>query len=89
MIHKIFAVFDTKAEAYLQPFFTPTKGIAIRSFTDCVNNEKHEFSKYPADYVLFELGSFDDSNGLFTPLPAPLNVGVGVEFVKPDVRKAA
>lgn len=56
MIQKIFAVYDSKVEAFMQPFFMPAKGAAIRAFTDLVNSKDHSFSKYAEDYTLFELG---------------------------------
>lgn len=79
---KIFTVYDTKAEAYLQPFFMQTRGAAIRGFTELVNDKNHSFGKYPADYVLFEIGSFDDHTGLISANIAPLSVGVGIDFLK-------
>ncbi len=80
MIHRIFSVYDLKAEAYLQPFFCPTKGLAIRSFTEIINDRNHNFSKYPEDYTLFELGTFDDAKAKFDMFPAPQSLGVGNEF---------
>lgn len=59
----IFSVFDSAAGAFLQPFFAPAVGSAVRSLTDAVNDDKHEFSKHAADYSLFILGSFDDADG--------------------------
>lgn len=64
MIHKIFSVRDAKVDAYLQPFFAPTHGSALRSLTDAVNDPKHEFFKHAADYSLWYLGDFDDSDGV-------------------------
>lgn len=65
MIKKIFTVFDLKSEAYLQPFFLDTLGQAKRAITDCVNDPNHQFGKHPSDYTLHELGTYDDSTGLF------------------------
>lgn len=82
MISKIFTVYDVKTEAYLNPFFMATKGAAIRGFSELVNDPNHNFGKYPADFILFEIGSYDDQRGLVESLPAPLSVGVGVDFLK-------
>ena len=84
---KIFCVFDSKAEAYLQPFFMRTAGEAIRAFTDLVNGSDNQFCKYPGDFVLFELGSYDDSTAGITCLEAPHSLGVGVEFKKGTTTK--
>lgn len=80
MILNVYSVYDSAAECYMQPFFLQSKGQAIRSFTDAVNDPSHGFSKYPDDYTLFELGSYDDSKGTFMLLSAPKSIGVAVEF---------
>lgn len=80
MIFKVFSVYDAAAEAYLQPFFTPTLGLAIRSFSDAVNQEGHQFSNHAADYTLFEIGEFDDSTGNLSMLKTHKNCGVASEF---------
>ena len=81
MIHKMFTVYDSKAEAYLQPFFSSTTGLAIRSFTEAVNQNDHQFSKYPEDYTLFEIGSYNDEDGSFDILDAKKSIGLAVDFV--------
>lgn len=65
MKRKVFSVYDVKAEAYLQPFFMDTQGLAIRGISECVNDPEHTFYKHTSDYDLFLLGEFDDSSGQF------------------------
>lgn len=62
---RAYSVYDSKAEAYLRPFFAPSRGLAIRSFADVVNDKTHEVNKHAADYTLFEIGDFDEATGLF------------------------
>lgn len=71
---KIFSVYDSKAEAFLQPFFADTEGIALRSFTASALAEEHNFFRFAEDYTLFRLGEFDDSTGAFKMLPTPESV---------------
>lgn len=78
MILKVFSIYDEKAEAYMQPFFLPKTGMAIRTITNCVNDPKHQFCAHPADYTLFLLGEFDDSSGQYHEMKKPL--GNLVEF---------
>jgi len=80
MLLCVFSVYDSAAECYMQPFFQQTKGQAIRAFTDAVNDPSHAFARYPDDYTLFELGSYDDSKGAFMMLNTPKSIGVAVEF---------
>lgn len=63
MIHKIYGVFDIKAEAYLPPMFLPTDGLAERHFSDLISNTDSIVGKHPADFDLHILGTFDDQNG--------------------------
>lgn len=78
---KVFTVYDSKTEAYLQPFCAITKAAAIRAITDSVNNPKSEFHRWPADYTLFEIGEYDDAKAQYEMLKAQVNLGCLVEFV--------
>ena len=66
MIHKIYAVYDSKGESYTPPFFDHAEGRAIRTFSDCCNDPGHQFGKHPEDYTLFDLGQYDDNTGTIT-----------------------
>lgn len=85
MIRKIFSVYDSKVEAYLQPFFMSTKGEAIRAFSELSNDKSTQFGKYPEDHTLFELGTFDDSNCKFLINSTPISLGLSLEFIKPKL----
>jgi len=88
MRHKVFAVYDSKAEAYLQPFFSFTAGQATRSFSDAVQDSGHQFHKHAADYTLFEIGVYHDETGKLIAHEAHTNLGCAVEYLgKPDVRQ--
>jgi len=80
MITKIFSVYDTKAETYMQPFHAPTTGSAIRSISDCLSDSSHPFAKHPTDYMLFELGSYDDSSASFTLLADKVCLGSLLDY---------
>lgn len=77
---KIFSVYDVKAEIYHPPFYYNQVGQALRTFTDCINSNDHQFGAHPSDYSLFLLGSFDDGHGIFKS-HAPKSLGNGVEFI--------
>ena len=73
-------VFDAAAKAYLRPFVTPTKGIALRGFMDAVSDPNHEFAKHSSDYTLFEIGTFNEETGLLTPMQTPSKVASAYEL---------
>lgn len=86
---KIFTVFDQKAEAYIQPFFSQTTGTAKRSFETACNDTSHDFNRHAGDYTLFETGTFEQSTGKFDLLDVPINLGSALTFVKPNLMEAA
>ncbi len=85
MILKLFSVYDEKAKAYLPPFALPEKGMAVRTFGDCVNDKNHAFGQHPEDYTLFEVGSYDDTKGKITENKQ--TIGNGLEFKTPELQE--
>lgn len=81
---KIYAVFDNKAEAFMQPFFADTAGIATRNFQTNVNSPDTILNKYPNDFVLYEIGIFDDAKGQVIPHEHNVNLGMAIDYLKPD-----
>ena len=81
MIFKCFSVFDSKIGSYSKPVFLRSKGEAIRSVITESQNPDSQFSKFPADFVLFEVGEYDDDTGTMIPHDANLSVGCIVEFM--------
>ena len=84
MIHRIFTVYDEKAEAYLPPFYFQAVGQAIRAFSDSANDPNHQFNKHPSDYTIFELGHFDDQDAKFHPFETPHSHGLAITFIQTE-----
>lgn len=68
MILVIVSVKDTAAQAFGRPIFVPSTAVAVRSFRDEVNRKdsNEDMAKHPEDFELYELGSFDDSDGVIS-----------------------
>lgn len=64
----MFAVYDSKMEAYMAPFPCVKKAEAVRWFTELCMDERHHFAKFPEDYVLFEVGTWDEDSGQLASL---------------------
>jgi len=77
----IFAVYDQKAGAYLPPFFLPEVAMAIRTFGDCINDEKHQWGLHPEDYTLFHLGDWNNVSAEFSTILKTKSLGVGTEYI--------
>lgn len=82
MILEMYSVYDSAVQAYMTPFFVRSKGEAIRSFSEAVNDEKHQFSKHASDYSLFALGAYDDNSGSVEGLKVPVRVITALECLE-------
>lgn len=78
---KVFTVFDSKAGAYLNPFFLNSTGEAIRAFGDTANDPNTGIGKHPEDYSLFEIGEYDNKTGRITHLETHTPLGNGIEYI--------
>lgn len=63
MIQKIYGIFDKKAAAYLQPFFSTNSATALRSIENELRNPSSNLGNFSSDYRLDCLGCFDDVSG--------------------------
>ncbi len=86
MKSQMFVIYDSKANAYMQPWFLTTKPMAIRAFTDCIADPKHNFGAHPEDYTLFDIGTFNSADAKIH-WKTPVSIGNGIEFVQPDEKQ--
>ncbi|WNK12775.1 MAG: nonstructural protein [Microvirus sp.] len=63
---EIFAVFDSKAAAFMSPFLMNNAAVATRAFQETCNDATTQFNKHPEDFTLYSLGFFEDTLGTFT-----------------------
>ena len=82
----IFSVHDSKAAAFISPFFCPTVAVGLRSFAQAASDTDTQFCKFPGDYTLFELGTFDVNTGEISLLKAMKNHGLAVTHQIPEWR---
>lgn len=88
MILSAFAVYDSKAEGFLPPFFLPTQAMALRAFQGAANDPTHDFHKWAGDYTLYEIGTFQTTSdgekvpaGTLTAREPLLNLGLASTLV--------
>lgn len=75
MKFKVFSIYDSKAAAFLTPFFLRHEGEAQRIFGTLAVDPEHQFCLHAADFTLFQIGEFDDLTASLTELPAHVNMG--------------
>lgn len=78
----IVALRDLRADYFSKPLFFSLIGEAKRSFISLLDDKSgaHPASKSPADFALFELGSYNDVTGVISMLPQPILIMNGSEF---------
>lgn len=87
MVIRMFAILDVKADAFNTPFFFPSKGQAVRAFSDLVNDGQSMVHKHPEDYKLVDCGEFNMANAEFVP-SGVISLGFGSDFViRPSLRE--
>jgi len=69
-ILRVFSIRDVKACSFGAPFFVPTVGVAVRAVVEAGKARDNNIGLYPADHELIEIGLFDSSKGVMTPLDA-------------------
>lgn len=65
MILNAYTIFDTKALIFNTPFFALNHGVAGRMCADLAADTNTSVGRHPADYVLYCLGTYDDTRGAF------------------------
>lgn len=82
MIVGAYAIRDAKTEAFSQPMFFVTRGVAIRSFSEECENQGSALNKHPSDYALFYIGQYDDNSGQLTSSAQPEQIALAIDFKK-------
>lgn len=84
MTLKVFAILDTKSNAFNTPFFMRSTGEAVRAFADLANDPSSMLYKHPDDFRLFHIADFDQELAHFEAPAKPTPLGSAAEFKKPD-----
>lgn len=98
MHKKIVTVYDSKAQAYLNPMVFRSTGDAIRAFGDLCSNSEHDFHRHAEDYTLFEIGEWDEFTGSSIMYHAAIPLSKAIEaspqhkahyFTASDIKRAS
>lgn len=81
MEHSLFAIYDSKAKAYQRPFTMINEEVAVRAIQDALTEPTCDFAKYPSDYTLFKIGTYDEQTSEIKP--EKTSIGCLVEFLPP------
>ena len=82
---KAYAVYDNKAEAFMQPFFAGNPGLAIRTLSDNCKNPESIWNRHPNDFCLYEIGEYDENSGELINHETNKNLGMAIEYIKQEI----
>lgn len=74
------AAYDSKARAFLNPFYCSQVAVGVRSFAEAANTPGHQMCNHPEDFTLFHLGTYNDDNAIFEFLTPYANLGMAVQY---------
>lgn len=81
MKSKLFIVYDSKAGCCEKPpFGVISRGAMLREWQMMANDAQSQFSRFPGDYTLFEIGEFDHVSGVVSLYEAKVSLGTALEF---------
>lgn len=78
----MYSIRDSKSEVFNTPWFAKTHGEAERNFLALTNDQQSMVAKYPEDFDLYHVGTYDDQTGKLYPLETPQHI-VKAVMVKP------
>ena len=63
----MYTVFDNVSKTYSPPFVEVNNGTAMRGMMDLMQQQpNHHFAKFPDNYQLVNIGTWDDIQGIMT-----------------------
>lgn len=88
---KLYSIYDSKGSFFDKPFIQRNAADACRGFQMAINDDKHDsmYKRFPADYTLFELGEWDEINGICKMHDAKINLGTGLQYQKQSLREVS
>lgn len=63
----VVTIHDAALGAFMRPWFAQSAGQARRMFGDEVARPESDLHKHPADYSLYQIGTFDDDSAELKP----------------------
>lgn len=70
----MYAIKDQKSMVFDPPILCHNRGDAVRMFSTVFDNQKSMMARFPNDYMIFELGEYDDNTGVITVHEIPQEV---------------
>lgn len=79
MLVNMYSIFDKKTGSYSTPFFQQNDATATRMFADEINGTDNLLAKHPEDFVLFNVGSWEDFGSVLGHEPVSVVDGLALK----------
>lgn len=70
-INNIYSIFDVKAKTHGAPFTVLNDDVALRVVDHVLQAPDTDYRRYPDDFVVYHLGTFDTDSGLVVAVTSP------------------
>lgn len=84
---KLYSLYDKLAKGFHAPFPAENDDVAIRNFSEILQDSRGSYSKHPGDYWLYRMGEFHQDSGAIVAEGEVVRIheGVGGPGVPSDV----
>lgn len=82
MIKNLYSVYDSKSATFCNPFTEQNDQTATRSFAFAANDLDNDIGRYPSDYTLFRVASFNFETGLLVSESTPINIALAYTLIR-------
>jgi len=79
---KLFSIYDGKIRSFMRPFLDAHTGSALRSFEQACKEPTSPFAQFPADFVLYEVGTFNEETGETTSYSPKIQLAAAIDYVR-------
>lgn len=76
MTHTKFTIYDSKVASSITPFYAPSRAAGLRQWHFNCNRKESDYNRYPGDYTLFELGTYESDSMDEISHKTPINHGL-------------
>lgn len=81
MLLSAYSIYDVKAAIFHPPFFVTNNAVAERTFSNVALDPGTSVGQHPEDYILFRVGTWDDSTGRIESVIPPEHVTSAAQLV--------
>jgi len=79
---KLFSIYDGKIRSFMRPFLDAHTGSALRSFEEACKEPSSPFAKFPQDFVMYEIGTFNEESGEVISYSPKIQIAAAIDYTR-------